>query len=371
MKILIVNLFDINRLPPVRNLIEILLAHGHKVTVITYDNLGTYVNSQRDNLEYIFLVDTSAKKKAYKAVDFFIRKKKIRNMVEEKMRVHDIIWTTTDRTVRELGKILLKYKHVMQLMELIEDMPLFPYQKFFKAHLNIYGQRAFRVVVPEYNRAHILKTWWDLKKTPCVLPNKPYGIEIDNPSREIMQLTETIKNEKKKIILYQGFFGKDRNLDMFAQSVQKIEAEYKLYIMGYDNEIRRELCEKYSEIEYIPFIAPPYHLALTQYAYIGILPYVPAKNQGHNSELNALYCAPNKIYEYSAFGLPMIGTDVPGLAYPFQKYGIGVCCKELTVEAILNAIKVIEKNYESMSDQCHRFYEDTDMDYLVEHIISE
>ena len=29
--------------------------------------------------------------------------------------------------------------------------------------------------------------------------------------------------------------------------------------------------------------------------------------------LNALYCAPNKIYEYAGCNIPMIGTDVLGL----------------------------------------------------------
>lgn len=370
MKILIVNLLDINRLPPVKNLIEILLAHGHRVTVITYDSQDTYVNSNRDNLKVIPMNDVSGKNKVFKAFDFFMRKRKVRSIVVEMMKNHDIIWTTTDRTVRELGKILFKYKHVMQLMELVEDMPLFPYQKIFKANLKIYGKRAFKVVVPEYNRAHITKTWWGLNKVPSILPNKPYNIDLRNPPKEVIDIVNTIKKENKKIIIYQGIFAKERNLDVFAQAIKKLGTEYKLYIMGSDNEIRKELCQKYSEIEYIPFIAPPFHLLITQYAYIGILPYVPTKDQGHYSELNALYCAPNKIYEYSAFGLPMIGSNVPGLAYPFQKYGIGVCCDELTVKGVLDAVKIIEKNYQGMSNQCRRFYDDTDMDTLVEQIIS-
>lgn len=371
MKILIVNMCDINRLPPVRNLIEMLLANGHKVTIITYDSQDRYVNSQRDNLKYILLSDKSSKGKVYKAIDFITRKKRIRNIVIQEMREHDIIWTTTDRTVRELGKILFNYKHVMQLMELVEDIPLVPLQSMLKTHLNRYGKHAFKVVVPEYNRAHITKTWWELNRVPSILPNKPYAIDIKNPPEEVIQLVEKIKNEKKKIILYQGFFGKDRKLDVFAEAIAKLGSEYKLYVMGSDNEIRRELCNNYSEIEYIPFIAPPYHLTITKHAHIGLLPYVPAKNQGYNSELNALYCAPNKIYEYSKYGMPMIGTDVPGLAYPFQKFGIGVCCDNLSVDSIIKAIKTVENNYESMSTQCRKFFNDTDMDYIIESIISE
>lgn len=368
MNILVVNYYDINKLPPVRNLVQNLLANGHNVTIITFGTSDLTSNLDKGKLKYIELKE-SKNNILSKTLNFFFRKISLRKLIKNEMKYNNLIWTTTDRTVREIGSILFNYKHIMQLMELCYDMPAFPFQNKIKFNLKKYGQAAFKVVVPEYNRAHILKTWWELKKTPCIFPNKPYRIEIDNVPIDVLEKLEIVKKEKRKVILYQGVFGKDRRLDEFASAISKVGNEYCLYIMGPDDASRKELCDKFQDIIYIPFIKPPFHLLVTRYAHIGLLPYIPSKNQGHNSELNALYCAPNKIYEYSAFGLPMIGTDVPGLAYPFNMYGIGVCCEKLSVDSIISAINTIESNYEQMKENCYKFYNDTNLDAIVKNII--
>ena len=92
------------------------------------------------------------------------------------MQHHDVLWTTTDATVRELGDIVLDYCHVMQVLELIRDIPKFPYQNRIMSHLDRYAKKAWKVVVPEYNRAYIQQVWWELDRTPVVLPNKPYRL---------------------------------------------------------------------------------------------------------------------------------------------------------------------------------------------------
>lgn len=367
MRILVVNLFDIDKLPPVRSLVENLLENDHKVTLISY---GNFESKQKINLNYIQIEKFKSNNITKKMLHFYTRKKRLRKLVNEQMKSNDILWTTTDLTVRELGNTVLRYKHIMQLMELINDIPAVPYQKIIKTNLKRYAKSAWKVVVPEYNRAHIVKTWWGLKTLPSILPNKPYRIELENISENIVGL-EDIRKEKRKIILYQGIFRKERRLDEFARAVSMLGDKYCLYIMGEDNEISRELCEKYTNIVYIPFIAPPHHLLVTKYAYIGLMPYIPGKNHSHHiSELNELYCAPNKIYEYSAFGLPMIGTKVPGLEYPFNLNGIGVS-SELCADDIIIAINKIEANYDQIKKNSYNYFKETDLDKIVQKILYE
>jgi len=369
-RILVVNLFNINKLPPVISLIENLLAHDHKVTLVTYNEGGYYKHELNKRLNYIQLEKPITNNIFTNTCYFFTRKKKIRELIIEQMQHHDIIWTTTDLTVRELGKILFSYKHIMQLMELIEDMPAFPYQNIIKANLKKYAQKAWKVVVPEYNRANIQMTWWDLKTLPNILPNKPYKIDLKEPPEGVIKQIKEIEKEKRKIILYQGLFRDERRLDEYARAVSIVNGEYCLYIMGEDNEIRKKLCDKFPDVVYVPFIPPPYHLLVTQCAHIGLMPYIPQKNNSsHISELNALYCAPNKIYEYSAMGVPMIGTNVPGLVYPYDMYGIGIC-SELCSDDIIVAIKSIEDNYEQMKKNCYKFLNGTDLDMIVEQILN-
>ena len=364
--ILVVHSCQINAFPPVRNLIEILLRNNHNITVITRDDSGVYLK-ENPNLKYIVLPE-GATGKITAGLAYIKKLKILRETVEKEMENCDLLWTTTDSTVRDLGKLVFKYKHVMQMMELIEDIPLIPGLPYIQSNLKQYAKKAYKVVVPEYNRAHIQKTWWDLEKVPSVLPNKMTMPEIDAVPEDIQKIILEIKNEKRKILLYQGVFLSDRDLDLYAQTAEKLKDEYCLYIMGRDMPYRRELCDKYPHIKYIPFIKPPFHLLVTQLAYVGLLPYKAAKSQ-HYSILNALYCAPNKIYEYAACGLPMIGSDVPGLTYPFSVNDIGYICKEKKVEEVIKIIRLIENRYDELVSNCLKFYDKTDMDNIVEEIL--
>lgn len=372
MKILIVHYSQLRAYPPVISLIQNLINNNHKVTLITegIDVLTKDItnNTNFKGIEIKSLYTNGIFQRVYHLIN---RRKKLKYLVKKEMQQNDLIWTTTDVTAREIGKELFKYKHIMQLMELIEDIPLFSKQLIFKAHLYKIAQKAYKVVVPDENRAYIQKTWWNLSKKPMILPNKPYL--NNNKFTEISEeLIQKIKADKRIIILYQGVFHSDRNLNEFAKAIQILgNNKYGFYIMGQDSAMRKELCKKYPFINYLGFISPPNHLKITKMAHIGILPYVPDKTVPYScSELNALFCAPNKIYEYALCGLPMIGTDVPGLKYPFEKYNIGVCCKELKKEEIIKAIKYIESNYKTMRQNCEIFYNSINLDKIVEDIIA-
>ena len=140
--------------------------------------------------------------------------------------------------------------------------------------------------------------------------------------------------------------------------------------MGNDTLYRKKLCEMFPEIAYIPFVRPPYHLYITKNAHVGLLPYI-AKRYAHYSSLNALYCAPNKIFEYAACGLPMIGSDVPGLYYPFMQYHIGYTTENQSSSEIASILERIDENYDEMVANCHSFYNSVDMDSIVSNILQE
>lgn len=91
---------------------------------------------------------------------------------------------------------------------------------------------------------------------------------------------------------------------------------------------------------------------------------------GGTSVINALYCAPNKIFEYAGSNVPMIGTDVLGLREPFEKYNIGVCCDSLDEEVIIDAIKLVDENHEVMKKNCRKFFDSVNLDEIVERIIN-
>ena len=369
MRILVVHDAYLDRFPPVINLIWNLLHNGHTVTLITRDATQTNEQIQHPDFHAILLPichDNSSL--ASQTYMYLRRNRAMRNYVRQEMEHNDILWTTTDTTVRALGSLVFNYKHIMQLMELIYKIPRFPNINHCLMSLAEYAQKAYKVVVPEYNRAHILKTWYKLDKLPSILPNKPYITTIKDVPDYLKPFISEMQHENRKIILYQGVFYPDRKLDVIAEAVHSISNHACLYFMGRDTEMRQAICKRFPEVKYIGFVQPPYHLHITKNADIGLLPYIPQK-VAHYSELNALYCAPNKIYEYSAFGLPMLGSDVPGLKYPFDMWNIGQCCDISSAEDIVSKISQILQSYDTMTANCHNFFNSIDLDEIVSEIL--
>ncbi len=374
MKIIIVLLTAIENLPPARNLLVSLGKRDVKVEFITM--YSSHLSKEITENKNITVHDVQPKiyhNRLRCLLNRFSRRNKVRKLIKKLARPNDIIWTMTDYEVIECGKVLFKYHHVMQLMELIKDAPIFDELPMIKSHLQRYAQNAEMVIVPEYNRAHIQKAYWGLEKVPYVLPNTP---EVLNKSREREIVHEGNKRKiaalkDKKIILYQGTFGYERVLDAFILATRLLGEEYVVVLMGSDGAEVQELKRKYPEIVYVDFMQAPEHLTVTSHAHIGILSYVNTQNIRHFDPLNAIYCAPNKIFEYAAYGVPMIGNDIPGLAVPFERFHIGKCAQELTAEEIAKQIRAIEDDYENMSQRCVKFYEMQEYDGLVNDILNK
>lgn len=67
----------------------------------------------------------------------------------------------------------------------------------------------------------------------------------------------------------------------------------------------------------------------------------------------------------------MIGTDVPGLYQLFEQYDIGVCYKELSTDAINEAIHKVKERYYEMGTNCRKFHDSVGLDKIVEDILYE
>lgn len=380
-KIVLVNVGSIFNLPPTINLIKCLIANSYKCHIISEN-----VQKLTDNILKNDLV-TFSEIRLKEGRDMITRinrriamKKQYRFYVENIMKEDDILWTTTDATVRVLGDCVLKYKHVMQVMELAKTTPLYNGAKYLTYPIDRIARKAWKIVVPELNRAYFQKIWWKLDQVPVVLPNKPYDINIGSLSREATEALQQLKNEKKKVIIYLGVFAFDRDLNTFAEAIKSISDEYSLYLLGRvaifgsyneNKKVLDDLLKKYPFVHYLGFYPAPMHLAFLKYAHIGLLPYYVNPEKSFPIQLNILYCAPNKIYEYAAFGVPMIGTDVLGLRIPFEKYNIGICCPNFNVCEIKNAIIEIESKHAQMSDNCKSFFDTVDLDSIVNGIINE
>ena len=374
-KIVVVYLGNVNSVPPVRSLLSSLSLFDFIEThlIITKDGIQDK-DPLRETL-FCHFIDEEYRKDlsiSSKILRTKRLRKKLWQAIDDVYEEDSLLWVISDVSIKNLGKKLLNYNYVLQLFELIDRAFLIPKYKIGNTHIERFANAAKQVIVPEYNRAHITKAWWGLKKLPFVLPNKPFYNDI--PLERNLEITHSERAKKvlanisdKKIILYQGIIHKERPLETFIKAVDKLGNDYAFVVMSSGEDPYKTIGS--NNYYFIPFVPAPFHLEITSHAYIGVLSYIPVKTS--YSILNAVYCAPNKTFEYSRFGIPMISNDVPGLDYLFTNNECGQIVDIDKVDSICKTVRYISEHYDRFSENARKYYESVNYECKVKKLLEE
>ncbi len=282
-----------------------------------------------------------------KLENLFLVRKNIWDYIDECYDEDTLLWVMSNITVKHMGMKLLNYRYNLHLFELVERVSYIG-KHTFGLDLAKLAYTAHKVIVCEYNRAQITQAWFKLKELPLVISNKPMPNDFKRNS-EITQseLTKKIieKLKDKKIILYQGVVDAERPIEPIAKTVEALDDSFVFMVMTGS---KCEQLKIYKKTIIMPYIIAPYHLEVTSHAFVGILIYTPVY-EVFTSPLNSIYCAPNKIYEFSQFGIPMIGNNIPGLKYTIEHNRMGVCVNEMNTESFAEAIQNVVDNFDTYS----------------------
>lgn len=316
------------------------------------------------NIKY-FDWKITRKKRGYleKIFSYYNYAKAAKNMIKKVCSKDDILWFGTADSAFALTRTLKdkKYAYVLSILELYDN------NKLYKKEIGEIIHDAKVVISCEYTRALIMKSWWNLKKIPYVMPNKPYFHPKKKQLEGTIPLTKQMicRIKDKKFILYQGIIAIDRDLKTLAMALSEMKQDIFLVLMGKEiNGSAKQIEDIYDKTIYLGYAPAPFHLEVTSYAMIGIANY-------DDSSLNNLFCAPNKIYEYSGFGIPVIGSNVPGLINTIQKYNAGICVDFMNVFKIREAIERLMLNYEQYSTNAYNFFDTVDNMKVIKEIITE
>ena len=291
---------------------------------------------------------------------FIKYRSKVRKIIAHKNICFDLYWFGTADSCFALYPTINKRNFVISVLELYDN------NSFYRRAISLVINKARVVIACEDTRASIMKIWYNLKTKPYVIPNKPYKVPTEKNMvgsiDETKRMISVIRG--KKVVLYQGIISSDRDLTELADAMRIINTDYYLVLMGpILNDTIGIIKRKYEKTIYIGSAPAPYHLEVTSHASIGIANY-------DDSCLNNLFCAPNKIYEYSAFGIPIIGSKVPGLESTIGLAGAGVCVDFKNPNAIADGLREIINNYQDYSQRAKDFYYSTD-NYQTMRIIVE
>ena len=226
------------------------------------------------------------------------------------------------------------------------------------------ARKALLTVVPEYNRAHIVKAFYSLPQLPAVIPNQP----LDHPRQKNLPISDpaiaarvaALEAAGKKIVMYMGILSSERPLEPVIEAVEQLDG-YVMAVLGgrtpYLDRLEKTMGGRF---EYLGSVKPPHHLEVASHADVTYISYVAG-----NGSINAVFCAPNKVYEFAGFGIPMLCNDNPGLKYTVEYQGMGVCVPELTTPHIAAALKQIDANAGAMGEAASRYFDAESVEQAV------
>ena len=367
-------------MPPTITLINTLVELGYDIAYITIYPDDYYKNFDTEHVTNLYIFSKNIeilkyfKNRIFRSMVFRIEnfiKKFFAHFIGKKLndvlKKDDILWVVNELTVIYAGgRFLRKYKDnfIFTMYELHSS-------KFSTRNIKKAAQYSSINVVPEYNRSHMQKLFFHLDKLPMVLPNKPEGHPIkknmDVNNIEVEEIIKKIKKNEKKIVLYMGIIGIERPLETFIEAINELSDSFEFVVMGKRTEYLNYLLSKYpNKFTYIGYFTPPMHLMIASHADVGLLTYV-----GENSDfgLNAIYCAPNKIFEYTGFGMPIITNNIPGLYYTIEKNKCGVCVDMNNKREILEGLRKINNDYQRLSNNAVEFYNEVNVKDIINNII--
>jgi hypothetical protein len=266
------------------------------------------------------------------------------------------LWVGSGDTALALAPELLRAEHfVLQLHELYDTNPV------YLRLLGPLARRAMSVVVPESNRADIVRCWYQIGHTPFVIPNKPWYhprkrcLAVHAP--EARSALDSLAG--RKIVLYQGDISPLRDIRPIAKAMSRMGEQWAFVVMGHDRRgfvpaIRAQA----PNTIHIGHLDAPTHLEFTSHAHIGVAVY------GFDM-LNAVFCAPNKIWEYAGFGIPTLCQDLAGLRSTIGVARAGLCLDTTNPAQVAHAIKAIDDAYSAVSANAVHFFESVDLEGLA------
>ncbi len=367
-KLVIVHRNSIYKRPPVISVINHLTELGVIPMVLTAGINDYYKKDfQKKGITWRVVPFKLTKHFLINAINAFLWGMKARTVIRKIAKEENIIlWIEGNYTFRALSSSFInEFPHILQIQELF-DYRTFKGRQYQKVLSEIMPTSVANLV-PEYNRAHILRALFSLKQTPYVMPNKPAFVINRNEMENLSEKFSTFLNVigERKIILYQGILSAERNLINFIAAASKLNtSEFAIVLLGEESDLLQKYRKDYPNIIHIPYIPAPEYLFFTSIAYIGIVTYSP-------TSLNFIYCAPNKIFEYAAYGIPMVGNDVPGLNYTIGKSGCGVICNDNDINDIYRGIRYVIENHDEMSKQAYSFYNSVDNKLIIGEVLNK
>jgi glycosyltransferase involved in cell wall biosynthesis len=223
--------------------------------------------------------------------------------------------------------------------------------------------RKYRIVIAaNKQRAQLMKNHYKLTVIPIIVRNITKVTYNESSINEILaQYPLLRKKEGDFHIVYMGDINLSRGLGSLVNAIHLLPDNYKLILIGVGPDLAA-----------IKISAA--NRRSNQLLIVGSVPNVDIQNVIATGDvgivvysmvgLNNIHCSPNKIFEYTQAGLPVITTSQAPLKEMIEKYGVGLVVgsdSPLTATSYADAMHFVTSNLKKYKNnipnflQHHRF----------------
>lgn len=231
--------------------------------------------------------------------------------------------------------------------EMVENSTLNRLDKLFFRYIRNNSDKIDLIITPEENRTNYLK---------AVFPksNDLSFLTIPNTNNKIVSLSK-IKStnvSRPKIVTHIGAVGLNHHIKSYLDAISTLDVNmYEFRFIGLLTDDVNELVDSYPN-KNIKLIGQVMHSELEKYYLetdIGVILY-------KDVSLNHRFCAPNKLYEYWAYGIPVLGDLLPGLQSVFVNKVLGCLVNMQLPSEIVKGIVTLSSYDQSDKEAASHYF---------------
>jgi glycosyltransferase involved in cell wall biosynthesis len=197
-----------------------------------------------------------------------------------------------------------------------------------------WARRADRVMTVNRPYAEVMADRFGVE-LPLIVMNCSYRYEPRQPRERRFHDALGLPAERR-IVLYQGGFSRDRGIEQLLAAIPEVP-NTTLVLMGYgylEDEIRSRAAESALPdcVAVLPAVPPTELLDWVAGADVVAMPIQP-------TTLNHRLTTPNKLFEAMAAGIPVVASDLPGMAPIVTEVDCGILVDPTDPHAIAAACR--------------------------------